>query len=123
MAAKGKRINDLTAITKIPANGCYPVGTPTGTKKVSQLTLTQDVYERLQYGTDADVAAIIAGTYEDPVTDDWGSEGGQEPSDPLPEDPTNPPTPPPTEPSTNPEDVATDTELNDYLGNLDLFGN
>lgn len=74
-------------------------------------TLTKEVYEHLQYGTDADVDAIIAGKYEDPAEDDWGEDdapGGNEPGGDTPE---------------TPGDVATDQEVQDYIDNLDIFGN
>lgn len=74
--AQGKRINALTRADELPNNVDYAIELPgnEGTRKVSQRLINKTVYENLKTGTDEDVEHIIEGTYEDPESDDWGTD-------------------------------------------------
>ncbi len=70
--SKGRRISSIKEAKEIPSGSNFIMELPNGgnSRRVTQETITKTVYENFQYGTDADVDAIIAGTYEDPPEDD-----------------------------------------------------
>lgn len=115
--SKGRRIASIKEATTIPSGSNFIMELPNGgnSRRATMRTLTKEVYNHLQYGTDADVDAIIAGEYEDPAEDDWGEDdapngegtGGDTPG---------------TDTPITPGDVATDQEAQDYIDNLDIFG-
>lgn len=108
--SKGRRIASIKESKEIPNGSNFVVELPNGgnTRRVTKQTLNREMYEGMQYGTDEDVDAIIAGTYEDPAEDNWGDEpdSGEEPGGGTP---------------SVPGDVATDQEVQDYIESLDIF--
>lgn len=116
--SKGRRISSIKEAKEIPSGSNFIMELPNGgnSRRVTQKTLTKTVYENLKYGTDADVDAIIAGTYEDPPEDDWGEDDTPSDGDESGGDSPGGDTP------INPEDIATDQEVQDYIDGLNLFG-
>lgn len=115
--SKGRRIASIKEATTIPSGSNFIMELPNGgnSRRATMRTLTKEVYEHLQYGTDEDVDAIIAGEYEDPAEDDWGDDdtsGGDEPGGDTPGGDT----------PVSSGDTATDQEVQDYIDGLDIFG-